>query len=204
MPVVVRPPRGRVLLAAVIAAGIPAVSRGTARSLLDVAVATGPGSRAWLAIVGYEALVVVWTALVLGRSATTLALGVPGSLVLEVRSAVGRRTIPLGDVRRVVLVTVSARGGATSQRALLLDATGRVVAPPTASRQFWLRADTQTLLRTAEVTVEWDHRRSAAHELEAAYPGASVWTDRHPALLATLVTIGVVAAAMALGWLLDA
>ena len=202
--VVVRPSRARVLLFAAITAGIPTLSRGNAESLLDVALATGPGSRSWVALVGYEVLVVVWGALVLARSATTLTGGAEGALVLEVRTALRRREIPLVEVRRVVLVTVAHRGGATSQRALLLDEAGRVVAPPTHSRQFWLRADTRSLLGAAGVTVDWDHRLSAPRELEAAYPGASVWTDRHPVLLTVLVTIGCLAGLMAVGWLLDA
>lgn len=202
-PVVVRPSRPQVLLVGAIAAGIPAVSRGSAQSLQDLALVAGPGGRHWLALVGYEALVVTWTALVLLRSMTVLS-GAPGvPPVLEVRGALRRRTTPLGDVRRVVLVTVAARGGSTTQRALLLDGTGRVVTAPTHSRAFWLREDTRAVLRAAGITVEWDHRRSAPADLEVAYPGSSVWTDRHPVLLAALVAVGLIACLMAVGWLLE-
>lgn len=202
--VVERPSRARVLLVAALAAGVPAASRTRAPSILDHALAAGPGSRPWLAVLAFEALVVTWTVLVLVRSGTTLTATTDGPPVLEVRSALRRRVTTLGDVRRVVLVTVTARGGATSQRALLLDDAGLVVAQPTHSRQFWLRADTRALLRGAGIAVDWDHRRSAPRELEAVYPGASVWTDRHPVLLVVLVTAGLLACLMAVGWLLDA
>lgn len=201
--VVARPSRARVLLVAVMAAGIPVASR-RGPSVLDHALAAGPGSPPWLAVVAFEALVITWTALVLLRSATVLTAVPGGPPVLEVRRPARRRCTSLGNVRRVVLVTVAARGGATSQRALLLDETGQVVAPPTSSRTFWLRADTRALLRAAGIAVDWDHRRSAPHELESAYPGASVWTDRHPVLLAVLVAIGCLACLPAIGWLLDA
>ncbi len=200
---VVRPSRARVLVVAVLAAGIPAASR-RGPSVLDYALAAGPGTRTWVTVVAFEAIVVTWTVLVLLRSATVLTAVPGGAPTLEVRSALRRRRTSLGHVQRVVLVTVAPRGGSTAQRALLVDGAGRVVAPPTHSRGFWLRADTWSLLRAAGVTVEWDHRRSAPHELEAAYPGASTWTDRHPVLLAVLVTFGCLAGVMAVGWLLDA
>ncbi|HYQ75749.1 hypothetical protein [Cellulomonas sp.] len=202
--VVERPSRPRVLLVAALAAVIPAASRTRAPSILDHALAAGPGSRPWLAVLAFEVLVATWTVLVLARSATTLTGTAGGPPVLEVRSALRRRVTTLGHVRRVVLVTVAPRGGSTAQRALLVDGAGRVVAPPTHSRGFWLRADTRSLLRAAGVAVDWDHRRSAPGELEAAYPGASTWTDRHPVLLAVLVAFGCLAGLMTVGWLLDA
>ncbi|GIG35037.1 hypothetical protein [Cellulomonas pakistanensis] len=202
--VVERPSRTRVVLVGALAAFVPAASRTRAPSVLEHALAAGPGSPQWLAVLGYEVLVVVWTALVLVRSVTTLTGAPGGPPVLEVRSAWRTRVTTLGDVRRVVLVTVAARGGTTSQRALLLDDGGRVVGAPAHSRGFWLREDTQALLRGAGIAVDWEHRRSDPRELEAAYPGSSLWTDRHPVLLTVLVVIGCLAGLMGLGWLLDA
>lgn len=190
------------LLAGALALFLPVATRSRAPSLADRAAEAGPGSRQMTAVVVYGVVVAVWTGLVLVRSRTTLATGTDGALTLVVQGPLRRRQVDLTRVRRVMLVTVGAGRGAT-QRALLLDDADRLLGRPGAHRGFWRRPDTVALLTGAGITVFWEHRINRWQDLEARYPGGALWTDRHPVLLALVVTVLCIAAVLGVAWIFE-
>lgn len=200
--VVVRPARSTVLLAASMACVLPIATRGRAPSLLDRATEAGPGSRQMSAVLLYWGIVVLWTLAVLIRSRTSLT-AMPGRTpAMVVQTPLRRRRVDLATVDRVVLATVGS-GRSASRRVVLLDGADRVVGTPGVHRGFWTRPDARALLGATGITVSWDHRISRWRDLEARYPGASSWSDRHPVLLAVVVVAVCLAGILGVAWLFE-
>lgn len=195
---VVRPSPTLHALTTVMAVGVPLGARN-GHSLWAAAVAHGAGSRQVLAILAYWAVVAVWGVLAAVRARTTVRAGPDEPPQVVVQGAFRRRTVDLAGVRQVRLVTL-ARGTSTRRLAVLLDATGRVVATPAAHRGVWTRDDAVTLLLSAGVAVDYEHRLSGAAEVEAAYPGSTTWADRHPRALTVLVLMAIGVAVPAGVW----
>lgn len=134
---------------------------------------------------------VVWT--VLGtlvllhhvRSHVSLRQRVDGGVVLVVRGPLRGRLVDLAGVCTVRIVWVRA-GRVPLVRSLLLDEDGTVVASVRVSREFWVRQDVWSSLRRAGIRTGSAARAERARTIEAAYPGATSWVERH--LVLTAVT----------------
>ncbi|RMI08719.1 hypothetical protein [Cellulomonas triticagri] len=194
--VTARPPRWAFLVLGGLLLVLPG-RRGGATSVSVEILSAGPWTRQALAL--YALWLVVGVLLVRGtvRARSRLALGADGALLLDVRGVLVDRSWDLSGAARLVVVRMKQRG---QSRYLLLAEDGTVRAALVAHHGLWDRADTQALLRECGVEVRYDTRRPDAHELDTLYPGASLWTDRHPVLLALLVvavTIAGIATAIA-------
>lgn len=199
--VVVRPSLLLTALVTAMTLGLPAASRH-GNSLLNTALQHGTGSRQVTTLVAYGVGVLAWGVMAALRSRTTLR-AVPGrSPELTVRTAFRHRVVDLSPVREVRLVTV-ASGSRTRQVVVLLDAKGRVVATPPSHRGTWTRDDAVDLLRSAGVTVVYEHRLSAVADVEAAYPGSTAWAERHPRACAALVCVAILPAIVGIVWFFE-
>lgn len=198
---VVRPSLPLHVLVCVMAISIPTASRNS-NSLWASALEHGPTSRQVLAIIAYWAAVTAWAVAAGVRARTTLHAEPGPPAQLTVQGAFRRRTLDLARVRQVRLVTL-ASGSATRQVAVLLDGDGEVVATPTAHRGVWTRDDAVALLRSAGVAVTYEHRLSGPAEVEAAYPGSTAWSDRHPRAVMVVALFPLAVAVLAGVWFFE-
>lgn len=192
LPVVVRPPRLWVTVALVVVI----VQPSRQGSLLVNGLLAGPTSRP--AVVSYVLAAVgsllVWR---LARTRLELRPDLLGRPVLVHQSLVRRRVVSVSGVRQVSLVAGPAG------RAILLDARGRLVTTTGPSTTFWRRDDVVALLAREGVVVRHEHRLNMPRQIEAAFPGATAWIERHPLRLVGVVVPLTLVAIAALVWFLE-
>jgi hypothetical protein len=109
---------------------------------------------------------------------------------LEIRSLLGSKTVELGDIRVVRLVSVSRRPRSPLVPIILVEAAdGRLVAR--LSGLFWSEDKLRSMFEAAGVPVEgsWEDEIDAV-DLKERYAEGVTWRERHPEAYSALA-IGV-------------
>jgi hypothetical protein len=162
---------------------------GRGGGLLAMALAHGTSSPQARALYLYVTVVWVWVGLSLARSRTDLRARPGDAPLLTCTGAFHSRRIDLSGVREVVMVSMAVPLSTTgTARAFALDADGRFVRRLPGAGTLWRREDVGLLLADAGIVARYDHRTDTARAVESAYPGATLWIDRHPVWFGLLVT----------------
>jgi hypothetical protein len=119
------------------------------------------------------------------RSHVSLRQQVGAAAVLVVRGPFRGRLVDLTETRTVRIVRIRT-GRVPLVRSLLLAEDDTVVASVQVAPDFWRREDVWAFLRRVGIRTEGSAGAQRARTIEAAYPGATSWFERHRVLAAVV------------------